>query len=366
MGSQQEPQTTGVWIFKEQDAEGILTGRITTFEGVELQPLRYSDLAGMKLDGPVNIPLNWSGARIVENDILELSIGDMANLRTHLESQYANKAIGLVRGGWLPSGLALREDMVVMPDRCTISELASRYRDGKKTRAGEDFLDLFQGKPVRIHPGLFALEGNKRRIPTPQQVAEQWAEASRKVRVALPEAQLTPDSAVEGLVGLLEDMRESMARKVQFLCQVAPRLQSPISSRRRAEIWRQVLEVAHDCGLQRHTLVVLAALSIVCVENGAGPAKRLIKPSRHYSAEDAYNALADLRALELLINFYALFPQEQIMLCTGDKNLALFWAGIRASGFMRGANGSVIYTLSPVEALLPNVTPNLWEAYMSA
>lgn len=60
MGSQQEPQTTGVWIFKEQDAEGILTGRITTFEGVELQPLRYSDLAGMKLDGPVNIPLNWS------------------------------------------------------------------------------------------------------------------------------------------------------------------------------------------------------------------------------------------------------------------------------------------------------------------
>jgi len=53
------------------------------------------------------------------------------------------------------------------------------------------------------------------------------------------------------------------------------------------------------------------------------------------------------------------------MLCTGDKNLALFWAGIRASGFMRGANGSVTYTLSPVEALLPNVTSDLWEACMS-
>lgn len=95
----------------------------------------------MKLNGPVNIPLNWSQARIVESSIPELSVEAAAKLRTTLESQYSNKAIGLVRGGWLPSGLALRSNMLVMPDRCTISELASRYKDGQKVRDGDDFLD---------------------------------------------------------------------------------------------------------------------------------------------------------------------------------------------------------------------------------
>ena len=368
MTNQQVPQTAGVWIFKEQDAEGVPTGRPASFDGVDLQPLRYSDLDGMKLNGPVNIPLNWSHARIVESSIPELSVEAAANLRTTLESQYSNKAIGLVRGGWLPSGLALRSNMLVMPDRCTISELASRYKDGRKVRGGDDFLDLFQDKPVRINPGLFALEGNKRQIPTPQEVEDQWAEACRKIRSALPQAQLTPDSAVAGLTGLLEEMRESMERKVQFLCQVAPALQSPISAARRPEMWNQVLEAAQRCGLQRNTLAVLAALSIVCVENGAGPAKRLVKPSAQYSEQDAYNALADLRALELLINFFALFPQEQIMLCTGDKNLALFWAGMRASGFALHGPAPVSYTykLSPVEALLPHVTADLLDAYLQA
>lgn len=320
----------------------------------------------MKLDGPVSIPLNWSNARIVASNIPELSVEAAANIQTTLNSPYSNKSIGLVRGGWLPSGLALRSNMVVMPDRCTISDLASRYQDGQKIRAGDDFLDLFQDKPVRINPGLFALEGNCRQLPAPCEVEEQWAEACRKIRTALPQAQLTPDAAVVGLIAILDELRESTERKMQFLRQLAPILQSPISATRRSEVLQQVLEIAQTCGLQRNTLVVLAALSIVCVKNGAGPAKRIIKPSAKYSKQDAYNALADFRALELLISLYALFPQEQIMLCTGDKNLALFWAGIRASGFsVNGHNpDSYTYKLSPVEALLPNVTPDLLSAYL--
>ncbi|WP_058767698.1 hypothetical protein [Pseudomonas rhizoryzae] len=363
MTNQSQSQAQGVWIFEEQDAEGFSTGRTAAFEGVALQPLKYADLVNMKLDRPVTIPLSWSGARVVKSDIPDLSVAELANINTTLESTFTNRAIGLVRGGWLPSGLALRDNMVVMPDRCTISDLAERYRDGQKIRHGNDFLDIFQDKPIQINPGLYAMEGNKRQLPTAEQVADQWAEACRKVRAALPDAQLTPDSAVQGIAGLLDEMRENMVRKVQFLCRVAPMLQSPVSRRRRPLVWRQVLEVAQCCGLPRHTLVVLAAMSIICVNNGAGPAKRLIKPSAKYSAEDAHNALADLRALELLCHFYALLPQENIMLCTGDKNLALFWAGMRASDFAYESNGAMSYKLSPLDALLPHVTPDLWEAY---
>ena len=361
MADQPASHAPGLWIFKEQDAEGMLTGRTTIFEGVELQPLTYADLANIKkLHGPINIPLSWSRARIVESNIPGISVDDVANINTTLETPFTNMAIGLVRGGWLPSGLALRDNMVVLPDRCTMSDLVERYRDGQKLRHGNDFLDLFQDKTVLINPGLFAMEGNKRQLPTSEQVAEQWAEACGKIRAALPEAQLTPDSAIQGIVGLLDEMREQMSRKIQFLCQVAPMLQSPVSRLRLPQVWDKVLEIAQRCGLPRNTLVVLAALSIVC----AGPAKRLIKPSSKYSTGDAHNALADLRALELLLHFYARFPQEKIMLCTGDKNLALFWAGMRASGFVYGNEGSISYTLSPLDALLPNVTPDLWETYI--
>lgn len=364
MSSHDGAGATSVLRFVEHDAAGAPTGRCTTFGNVEFQPLSYSDLVDKKLGDQVVIPLKWSNAHVVESSIPELCVDGRAAVSTTLESKYSAKAIGLVRGGWLPSGLALQTDMVVMPDRCTITELVVRFRAGKKRREGcEDFVDLFQGKSVRINPALYALEGNQRRRPSPQHVAEQWAEACEKIRAALPRAELTPESAISGIIGLLNDMHQSMVSKERFLLRVVPELQSPVSARRRAAVWSRVLEIARDCGLSKHSLVVLAALSVVCVSNGSGPAKRLLKPSSNYTAEDAYNALADLRALEMLINLYAAFPQEKIMLCTQDKNLALFWSGLRAAGFV-WRDGHTTYTISPVEALLPNVDSELLGLYL--
>lgn len=82
-----------------------------------------------------------------------------------------------------------------------------------------------------------------------------------------------------------------------------------------------------------------------------------------YTAEVAYNALADLRALEVLMSLFALFPGQRIMLCTGDKDLALLWSGIRASDFA-WADGHVSFKLSPVEDLLPGVSPEQLGAFL--
>ncbi|UTH73832.1 hypothetical protein [Chromobacterium sp. IIBBL 290-4] len=112
-------------------------------------------------------------------------------------------------------------------------------------------------------------------------------------------------------------------------------------------------------------MVVLAALSAAAVPNGKSPAKKLLKLTEpKYSTELAYNALADLRSLEVLMHLFALFPSERILLCTGDKDLALFWAGIRASDF--AWQGTYFQCkFSPVEALLPNVTQERLASYFS-
>ncbi|MCU1785326.1 hypothetical protein NTD80_21500 [Pseudomonas sp. 13B_2.1_Bac1] len=83
---------------------------------------------------------------------------------------------------------------------------------------------------------------------------------------------------------------------------------------------------------------------------------------RNYSLEHAYNALADLRSLELPMHLFAMFPDEKILLCTGDKDLALFCAGIRASNF-RLNEGRFECTSSPIEALLQNVTDERKSSY---
>jgi hypothetical protein len=89
---------------------------------------------------------------------------------------------------------------------------------------------------------------------------------------------------------------------------------------------------------------------------------KLTEPN--YSAELAYNALADLRSLEVLMYLFALFPNERLLLCTGDKDLALFWAGIKASDF-NWRSGYFQGKFSPVEALLPNVLPERMASYFN-
>lgn len=347
-----------VLAYVELDESGVATGRRVAFAGVEFTPLGYADLRSTKLGNKVVIPLNWSRAKVVDSNIAEIVLDQFASGNATLESAYTLKAIGLVKGGWLPSGLAVRQDMIVLPDRCTITELKGRFRGGvKKNREDKDFLDFFEGDGIRINPLLYALEGNLRRNPTPDQIRQQLEEVTAALRLALPKAELLPGDrdSLQGVVGIVQDTLVSMEKKQTFLMRMAPKLLPPTSASKKTQLWREILATALDCGIPKNSLVVLAALSSISVPLGNSPAKKLLKPSANYSAEVAYNALADLRSLEVLMCLFALFPDQKFMLCTSDRNLALFWAGIRASKFVWAGNAAT-FTLSPVEALLPNVS----------
>lgn len=352
--------------YEEVDSTGTLTGRSATFVDVEFQGLQYADLINHKLGTPINVPMIWTNARVVESNIEGISVQDLASVKTTLESPYSSRTIGLVRDGWLPSGIALQDNMIVMPDRCTFSELAGRFRDGKKTNeADKDFLDLFADHAVRINPLLFALEGNVRRNPSREVIEQQFDLACTTIRTSLPMAELVPSGlgGLQGAVGIANDTQASMVNKQELLMRLAPKLRAPVAARRAGQLWDEVLATAKECGVPPRSLVVLAALSSACVPNGKSPAKRLLKLNEaNYSVEQAYNALADLRSLEVLMYLFAMFPNEKILLCTGDKDLALFWTGIRASSFAL-SNGRFEGQFSPIEALLPNVAPEQQAAY---
>jgi hypothetical protein len=61
---------------------------------------------------------------------------------------------------------------------------------------------------------------------------------------------------------------------------------------------------------------------------------------------------------------FAMFPNHPSLLCTADKNLALFWTGIGASNFERTESGASV-KFSPVDELLGGSTSPEWRAILA-
>lgn len=354
----------GDWVMKFAELKGQdgEPPRSITFVGIEFRPLGYKQLADARLHQPVTVPLDWYNAKLVETDVPGVDLDGIAKGNATLESIFSSTTVSLQRGGWLPSGLAVtRRGVTVLLDRNVVAQIKARYDGGSVVAADRDFLDMLSDLEVRINPLLFAMEGNGRVIPSPSTVEAQLQEAVQIIRKALPKAELfIGEENLKGALGLVEDTRPGLERRQAFLLKIAPALDPPTSRRMLDARWREILEAADLHGVPRNTLVVLAALSAAAVPNSKSPAKKVLKFRPGYSAGDAYNALADLRSLELLIHLYALFPEERPALFTADKALALFWTGIQASGFRMETNG-LAYDLAPLEELFPGDTIARWQ-----
>lgn len=343
-----------MFVFKEAVPPEGGAARTIAFTDVDIQPRGYEELAGARLHEGITIPLEMHNGRIVETDVEDMPTDRYAHFTTTLQSPFTAKAIGLVRGGWLPSALAATKDnAVVMPDRNIISEIAGRFANGQTVGRPRDFLDLFADTPVKINPMLFALEGNGREIPDPATARAQLHEAVAKLRAALPAATLMfgPQS-FEGLLGLIEDSRPGMARKQALLRRLAPALAAPVARRNVDARWAETLASADELGVPRNAPLMLALLSTIVNPGGRCAARRLLKFHPGYSDADAYNALSDLRTLDILLFSLALVPDHETQICTGDRDLALFWVGMGASEIRMEGN-SAEYSMWPHEAILP-------------
>ena len=347
-------------VIRELEGENGGSPRTIAFARSELRPLGYAVLLSARLHEPLTIPLRLDNGTVIESDIEGLDRTQRYSVDTTLESPLTCHAVSLMQGGWLPPSLAATgDDPTILLDRNLVPLLVGRGRKNEAS-AGRDFLDLFKDRPIKLNPLLYAMEGERRETPAPDQVAALLLEAVDKLRTALPNARVVADPAMlRGALGLIEDARPALGRKQAFLLQIAPGLAASVGRMRLPAVWADVVSAADHCGVCRNSLVVLAALSAVAVPNGASPAKALLKFKPGYTEQDAYNALADLRALELLMGLYAMFPQERIHFCTADRALALFWTAIQASNFERRESGFT-FDLEPIDALLPGDTLQQW------
>ncbi|HEY0164947.1 MAG TPA: hypothetical protein VGB39_06205, partial [Sphingomicrobium sp.] len=261
-------------VIKELDAGDGKSARTLGLTEVAFQPLDYATLADARLHEGTIIPIAIKSALVVETDIEGLPIGSRVNLKTTLDSPFTSRAIGLVSGGWLPSGLVKNDNrMTMLVDRNIVSEILGRFGgDKKRSRQSRDFLDMFADEPVRINPMLHIMEGNGRRPPTELEAREELSIVVPKLQAALPKAEIvaTADS-VKGMMGLIADTSAGMAKRAQMLIQLSPLLDAPTSRRNLSARWREALTIADALGVERRTIAVIAVLSAIAVPNGRSP-----------------------------------------------------------------------------------------------
>lgn len=330
-----------------------------SFSDYVVQPLGFDDLAGIKkLDQPIRFPLRLDKVHVDNCEFEDIDGNTVRSVSATLESTYGSNIVGLLKGGWLPSGLAL-DDALVLPDRCTVAAIRSRFLGGKvKQGKYDDFLNFAANHPLKINPMLYAMEGTTgRTYPDETELSELFDRASRLIQEALPNAIIFPAKAavMRGAIGLLRESAATYTLEQHFLVDAVPLVAPTIGRAKRASVWRELFGLAQHHGVKKTSILMLTLLSATAAKQRMNPAKILLKPKQNYTAKNAFNALSDLRALSLLIAACADFPDQRVALLTEDRALSLLWTGLQAHNFKRDGN-HIHCDINPHRSLFSNLT----------
>jgi hypothetical protein len=265
---------------------------------------------------------------------------------------------GLVEGGWLP--LPFVQPAKFLVDRNVVASLVQIRRGISRPDLIHTnwWFEFFKDFSVEINAALYALEGNKRRTPTFDEFCHAFDEASAEIGSQLPGVTLTryEHSHYLAAYALIIDFADRNRRETEFLIRIAPQVAERVADSHLHKIQSAILNQAKQFGLKLSSLVILTCLACLYERrDGSGllAARRIIKPSRTYSEQDAHNALSDLRALELFASGLGL-ERESFALCTCDKSIAAFWSGLWAHSH-RWENEKLTFTVSLSDALFPRL-----------
>ncbi|MCA2011029.1 hypothetical protein LCM17_05995 [Cereibacter sphaeroides] len=330
--------------------------RVFHFKSFEVEPFGYEDLKKNNPRMPLQLAVKFRNA--VLGDQCENI--DVTNDRYQsdfvLQSHFSTQSYGLVQGGWFPPGFSTLDNMTYLLDRCAYNDVRAYCQGQDLEVPSRDFLEYLthSGTSINILPVI--LEGNRQRVPSDFETVQQYNEVMSNLAPIMPKAIFRPKGAhaIIAAMRLLRDPFLADEREKRFLSDIATHLISPVGKNRREEVIRSIKLSADLHGIERFSFVLLAAISAVVCPQGGNPARNILKVRPNYSDQDIYNALSDLRSLKLLSGLIAILPDQNPVFCTSDKNLALFWVGLRGRDFLH-SNGKMSFTISISDTLFPGL-----------
>jgi len=237
----------------------------------------------------------------------------------------------LVEGGWLPPPFVMSK--LFMMDRNVVSVL-KQLNNGSSRKdhiATEWWTNLLSDKDVLINPVFYALEGCNKKAPTYSEFVRSFDEAVVEIQSALPGVSVINYQGIhyKAAYTVIEELSEKLSKEADFLLDVVPLVKNRVHAKNLDQIKNVIISKAKDRGVVQ-SLAFLAALSCLYEsdqEYTYPVARKIIKPKNAYSEGDAYNALNDLRILQLATSVRGAI-NEKFSVCTQDVALALFWCGL--------------------------------------
>lgn len=347
---------TKPWITLRHVAEN---GQQTDMVPQSFRPLVYSD--AVQPHSRHRIEFTGQGT-ILKDDVPELTTASFS-MDVAFHERFSIYA--LVEGGWLP--LPFVEPGIFLIDQNVLITLAGIANGRIKPGNRDTWLTFLNNPRTVINPVFCAWEGISRQTPTYTEFCDRFDEASARISAALPKVSVIKFEKVhyEAAHTSILAFVERQERETEFLLYAVPLIREKTSPEKLAEYRSKLVTKATELGLNNRSLLAIAVFSCLFErQDGSGylVGRKILKPKQHYTEQDAYNALCDLRSLELFICSRTI-GGKPMSLCTRDRAMAAFWCLINPKSVL-WENGSFTYSLEFSNDLFPRLAPAELRAFI--
>ena len=325
------------------------TGKVIEIDQVSVRPFGLGELLSTRSEGNEGLSLSVQGSRIrVDDEPLE----GRPTVNTTITFHESPKPFVLVPDGWAPLALSPVHNFLI--DRNILSLLRKLSSGSNNAR-----LDRFQWwtnqlnrSSVTLNPLPAAWEGGAGSVPSFNDFVKEFDSASNVLREAFPVAKVVAfgHEAYHAAYAEIAAVQRRQVLECELLVETCPvYLANPIARDHRAAACQEILVLAAEKGISALSLVMLCIMSSLYRSQDAGAysiGHELLKPKSKYAEANAYNALSDLRHLEISALATGIFVDPPALV-TEDTALAALWTVLRPRGIISGENTDILLEVPP-------------------
>lgn len=318
------------FVFRAEFEEGRSIEIVPTF----VRPLGPSEIHFLEADETSALEMEIEANEAVVDGEKKLGL---AKIKANVSFNKPPLVYALVQGGWLPLPFATPPRYLV--DRNVVIALR-KIREGKVVANAESlqwWIKFISEGGGIFNPLPFAFEAGFRRKPTMAEFMSAYDEGADELLHALPGCHIVKFSDINyrAAYAQLEAFDDRYEREVRFLQVTCPLVAQRHSRRTEVEVAKAIVRTADKCEVNRASLPVLAVFSCLYEDvHGTPPSigREVLKPKTAYTEADAFNAISDIRHIEIAAAGQTYFKQEAFALCTCDRALALLWSALSLRG----------------------------------
>lgn len=329
------------FIFRAEFEEG----RSIEIAPAFVRPLGPSDIRALEADKTSSLEMELEANEAIVNG--EKKPG-LSVVKANVAFDKPALIYALVQGGWLPLPFVIPPRFLV--DRNVVIALR-KIREGYAVANAEPlqwWTKLFSEGTGTFNPLPYAYEAGYRRKPTMAEFVSAYDEGVSELLHALPGCHVVKfaDTHYRTAYAQLEAFDGRNEREIRFLQETCPLVSQRNSRRLEAEVTEAIVRIADKYEVGRTSLATLAVLSCLYEDvHGTPPSigREVLKPKAVYTEADAFNAISDIRHIEMAAAGQSYFKQEAFALCTRDRPLTLLWSALSMRGESQ-SNGALEFT----------------------